>query len=49
MKNYTLLSRRCRTVAMLLGRACSQPHSGVNIVVYEYTDGTHRTVKQLLP
>lgn len=32
-----------------LGRACSQPHSGVNIVVYEYTDGTHRTVKQLLP
>lgn len=32
-----------------LGRACSQPHSGVNIIVYEYTDGTHRTVKQLLP
>lgn len=32
-----------------LGRACSQPHSGVNIVVYEYTDGTRRTVKQLLP
>ena len=32
-----------------LGRACSQPHSGVNIIVYEYTDGTRRTVKQLLP